>query len=157
MNMTKEELEAELRRIKQEEAEQARLLREATPIRMKFTLEPSVDKHYEVYDESCALYKLTGEVTNEEEAIAAGHQKTFLSGGAVTYVYSKLSRKLIMHVGGGTIYVSKGWGSKSDVDHNRPSSAEIAMAELSEFVSLNPQGGDVTEIVQRHRRRTGLV
>lgn len=85
-----------------------------------------------IYDTSCVLYTLTGEVINKEEMRYVG--KTPFEGG-MNYLFNTLSGKFVMAVGGGAVYTSDPW----------------CLAALSSFILQNPNGGDVTSIVNHYR------
>jgi hypothetical protein len=143
-NKTVEELKAELQLAQKRLELERAALKDATPIVWRFTIAPATTSHHEVFDETCVLYVIAGEVANKEEATSVGHLIT--GEGRMVYVFNTLSGKLVMDIGGGTVYVSKGWGRDKSED-----AFKKTMQELSEFIVANPNGGDITDIINRHR------
>jgi hypothetical protein len=143
-NKTVEELKAELQLAQKRLELERAALKDATPITWRFTITPATTSHHEVFDEACVLYVIAGEVANKKEASEVGHLIT--GEGRMVYVFNTLSGKLVMDIGGGTVYVSKGWGRDKSED-----AFKKTMQELSEFIVANPNGGDITDIINRHR------
>jgi hypothetical protein len=150
MSKSIDELRAELRAAELAEDEAKKSALKSTPIKWKYTVYPvEAERHFhEVYDDTCRLYKIDGAVANLDEAKAAGHPEFNLRGGGMIYVFSNLSKKLIMATGGGTMYISShSWGNEV-----REQSAQETADQISEFLAENPDGGDITEIITRHRK-----
>jgi hypothetical protein len=153
MNKSIEEMRAELRvaeqELKQREADERQAKMDATQIIMRFTIEPTTRRSFqEMYDDSCLLYRLNGEITNLDEAKAAGHSDHNLRAGGMDYIFNKLSGRIVTGVGGGTIWVGGGWGDKN------ADSARFTMIQISAFIVEHPEGGDITDIVEQHRKLT---
>lgn len=144
--VTKQELQAQLRALEALEEAERKARVKAAPIVMKFTIEPTTDRWHEVYDDSCLLYKLEGKVTNREEAKRAGHPDHDLRDGGMTYVFNKLSGRIVTGVGGGTIWIGAGWQTKN------AESAHDTMETISRYLVEHPEGGDITYIVEIHRK-----
>lgn len=99
----------------------------------QFTLTPKAqDRWNPLFDPTCALYRLEGQVTNVPELKAVGRMVP-ASGGA-DYVYNMLTHNFICRISGGVIFLdhSSGW------------------SELSAFIKDNARGGDVTKIVRQY-------
>jgi hypothetical protein len=119
---------------------------EATPIRYRYTIAPSENRHHDLYDATCRLYSLHGEVANPVEAIEAGHPKDTLRCGSMDYIYNTATAKIVCSVGGGSIYISTGWGQHSLEE------VIATMDEIGEYIFANPEGGDITEIVEKFKQ-----
>jgi hypothetical protein len=146
MTKSVDQLRAELREAEALEVAEGNARREVVPVQWKFTLTPDTKKYHRLYDPTCRLYRLEGTIVNRAEAEAAGHNVNHREGG-MTYVFNAWSDRLVMAIGGGTVFVGDSFGNEKD------DSDVIAMQELSEFIVEHPGGGDVTAIVQRHRER----
>lgn len=150
MDKSIEELRKELRAaeqsLKQREIDERQAKMDATPVVRRFVIKPTEDQWHEMYDDSCKLYKLAAEITNRDEAIAAGHADHDLRAGGMTYIFNTLSGRIVTETGGGTIWVGAGWGGKTR------ESARVAMEAISKFIVEHPNGGDITDIVEQHRK-----
>jgi len=146
---TVEELRAELREAERREAAELQIRRAKVQVRRQFTLLPYEDVHFldRVYDSTCKLYRLVSTVVNHDEAKTAGHTELEMRNGGMTYVYNTLSHRLVTGVGGGTIWIGPTWMNEDDT------SDVEAFEELNAFLLEHPEGGDVTEIVERFRNR----
>lgn len=152
MDKSIEEMRAELHEaeqlLKQREADERKAKMAATPVVMRFTITPAINRSFqEMYDTSCLLYRLDGTITNLNEAKAAGHPEHNLRAGGMDYIFNKLSGKIVTGVGGGTIWVGGGWRDEENA------SAHAAIYEISKFIVAHPEGGDITDIVENHRRK----
>lgn len=138
-----EEIRKELREAeKRAEVERHEKMKEV-PIIWKYTISPQDERHDRVYDDTCRLFYLSGDIVNKEEAHAAGHY-TDRSHGGMTYLYNKATKKIVCSLGGGTIFIRSGFGEPKD--------AEIEVVEkINQFLVENPEGGDITEIVTAFR------
>jgi hypothetical protein len=137
VNKTAAELREELRLA--EEAEEAVMAekRKNTPVQYLFTLTlVPEDKHWDpIFDDTCQLYLLKGEVLNKDELKAVGQSSSLLFEGGMKYVFNGATGYLVCSVGGGSIFTK---------DPN-------CFAALSEFLGEHPEGGDVTSIVEYYR------
>lgn len=129
------EIQAELDAAK--EAERKRLAKKVkaiVPI-YKFTLTKTQDAYIlrQMMNPSCTPYTLFGEILNKEELSRVG--KPAIDGG-MTYIFNNYSGQFVIAIGGGTIHLrnQEGWD------------------ELSNFIYECPEGGDVTDIVNTHRK-----
>jgi hypothetical protein len=150
-----EELEAELAEARKAEELAARARRDAVKPKWKFTLTPQpapMDGWDPVFDPTVTAYKLSGEVTNADEVLAAGHSDWAIRGGAMRYLYNTGTERLIGPVGGGTIYLTLSW---STTKRRERAALETAVAAISRFLAEHPEGGDITEIVQAFREVSG--
>lgn len=139
-----EKLIHELRAAKAVETES---IRAATPIKWRYELQLVTDyKHDRILDESVKMYRLMGTVQNLDEARAAGHSDRDLQAGGLNYLYNTFSGKIIMSHGGGRAFIGFLSGNVSEA-------SKLAVEELNEFIARFPNGGDVTEIVERYRQR----
>jgi hypothetical protein len=150
MSKSIDELRTELRvaeqDLKQREADERQVKLDETPIVRRFTIKPTADRWHEMYDDSCKLYELAAEITNIEQAKEAGHPGHDLRAGGMTYVFNPLSGRIVTGTGGGTIWVGAGWQTKNT------ESAHTTMEAISKFIVEHPEGGDITDIVEQHRK-----
>lgn len=137
-----EEIEAELRAARQAEADRVAAENAKYAPIYKYTIEPHDDQFDRIFDDTIKLYRISGICTNRDEAEAHGHRPF---AGSMNYAYNTVTKKIIMAVGGGTIFISNSYYSKEDF-------ATEAMTKVSEFVAANPDGGDITSIVVSHRK-----
>lgn len=156
MAKTTEQLRKELKNAEAREAAEFEAKRRATPPIRKYMIELmeiSNNSSFDyVYDDSCLLYRIHSFVTNKEAAEAAGWSSSWdLNAGGMTYVYNTLSKKLVMGTGGGNIYIGPSWNKSDDTSHIR------AMEEINAFLQQHPEGGDITDIVMRHRQGDSYV
>jgi hypothetical protein len=142
-----EELRAELKRIEQEEAAEKTARKAATPVVRKFTIKPVTNRWTVMYDSTCVLYDLSAEVTNADEAKAAGHYEHDMRGGGMTYVFNTGTGRIVCSTGGGTIWIGGGFAGQND------ESAAWTMIQISAFIVQHPEGGDITAIVEAHRNK----
>jgi len=156
---TEEELEAELKALRQRKADERKARLEATPIKMLYTFAPSTKQpsFEEVYDNSIKFYRLEGIITNRKEAEEAGHNLEHAGQGGMTYLYNTVSGRIIMNIGGGQVHLGGArWAYGKEDTGAVQASMLRAIAELEEFIAVHPDGGDVTDIVVRHKRVRGL-
>jgi hypothetical protein len=107
----------------------------------EFTLTPSNKPYDKIFDPSCRLYELSGRVTNKAALAESGQSVNLLFEGGMKYIFNGATGKFVMSTGGGSIFMScqEGWDT------------------LSNFILRNPEGGDVTVLVEVHRNcRTGF-
>lgn len=138
------ELEAELKQLRQQQREEQEAARKAVSPTYRFTLTPAESSGFDrIVDPSCELWRLTGTVTNREELVAVGAS---VHEGGMNYLFNTLSGRFVLVVGGGQVWLHLSgdtvWGREAHTE---------AFAELEAFVVANPEGGDVTDIVSRHR------
>lgn len=142
------ELRAELRAAELREADEKKDRLKSTPVLRQYTIRPVQERWHEVYDDSCLLYELSAEIANLDEARAAGHPDHSLRAGGMTYIFNTCSGRLVMGVGGGTIWIGTGMaGQNRDAARN-------AMSQISQFLIAHPEGGDITRIVDNFKRST---
>lgn len=139
------QLETQIAAIRNEKDAEVQRTREAVKPEWRITVTPKMDAYYKIHDESVVLYEIRGECTNREACIEAGHPKSELDDGGLTYLFNKLSGRIIMDTGGGRVYFSD-WGHFGvDVEVVKRAHKE-AITEISDFIVRNPDGGDITEI-----------
>lgn len=148
MNLNIAELEAQLAAARKEEDLRKQALRDSVKPVWRYTIErlpTTTDVFDAIYDDTIVAYKLSGEVLNREELIAAGHPETFYRAGSMRYLYNTVTTRLIAGVGGGTIFLSTS-GFKRE-------SAKIQRAadQVGAFLADHPEGGDITEIIAKLR------
>ena len=135
----REALEARLAEIKREEAEQARLAREAVVPVWSYTWAPDAGREARrnsrssfdrLYDDSVSVWRLEGTCTNAAEmaAVARSHEA---EGGGMSYLLNRATGKIITSVSGGRIFLQ----------------AAESMQALADWAFEHPEGGDVTELV----------
>jgi hypothetical protein len=128
------EIRAELAAALQAETAEKEALAKATQPVYKFTLELVTDNWDKIFDPTCSVYKLIGEVLNKDELKAVGKVPF---EGAGRYLFNGATHRFVMAVSGGSYFVSH----------------PDCFAELSDFVVYHTDGGDVTEIVNRYRNQ----
>jgi hypothetical protein len=95
-------------------------------------------------------------VLNRAELTEAGWSDRDLGDGQMKYLFNTLSKRLVMHVGGGQVYFSEPWpGQRTDEEGMR--AFHETLDELSDFLANNPEGGDVTEIINWFRNAVRKV
>lgn len=115
----------------------------------RFTLAPSPIKPYhEILDDTIILVRLDGVVINAEEMKEAGNDPF---QGGMTYYFNKGTGKIVTSTGGGNVWLST--DSTFSRDEEEREDARKTFGLLSEFMVKNPEGGDVTDIVQTHRQK----
>lgn len=137
------ELEAELKATKELARMEADAIRESVTPEYRYTVGPIDDKFDRIYDESVVQYRIEGVCTNQEAVDAVGG-KSFTGG--MTYLFNFASGRVIGAFGGGTVFIGSRGGFQ------RGSDEEVATFDkLSSFIVTNPDGGDITEIIEAHR------
>ena len=134
-------LKAELKTIEHERKVEEQRQRELWPPVYKYTItpiSPAKSTYYQVYDDQVTLYELAGVCVNKEQCERLGHHRPF--EGGMVYCFNEATGMVIMGVGGGSIHV----GGKT---------AHLAFADISRFIRDNEDGGDITQIVNRHKER----
>lgn len=148
------EIEAELAAAKQAEIDLAEATKQATKPVFRYTILPVTEErtYDRVFDDTCKFYTLSGDCINTEAAHAAGWSSMDTRGGAMKYLFNTGTNKLVCAVGGGTIFISNGFGLRpNEVDYEAH-----AYEQISRYLSICPEGGDITEIVFEHRTSRGL-
>lgn len=133
------ELRAELAEAEAREKTERDLLKQQVPIQYRYEIAPQPSREAifdKVYDPTCVRYRIVRRTVNPKEAEAAGHPDWELQEGGMTYVFNTGTNRIICSVSGGTIYIS-GVG------------ADAAFEQVGNFLAANPQGGDITDIVER--------
>jgi hypothetical protein len=141
-------LEATLKDLKKKRDEERREKQNSVKPIYRFTLSPDSDHWHmeDMQDDSLKFVRLEGIVTNQNEMEAVGNA---VFQGGMTYIFNRLSGKIAMAIGGGNVWLStRPMFSKSDEERE---SARKTFDLLSAFLRDNPEGGDVTEIVTKHR------
>jgi hypothetical protein len=129
-------LEAELAALrKEEDAEKKALMASVKPV-MKYTVMPTPprDRWDFLGDEMCVFYTIDGQCTNLDEVKATGAMSPH--SGSMRYLFNLATSRLVCHVSGGNIHLA---------------ATHEAYADVSAFISEHPEGGDITEIVLRHK------
>lgn len=152
MTRSIQEIRAELQAAEEAARAEKETLRETVQPIWKYTVKRMVKGDgfrylNEVFDDSCFLIKISGEVTNREECEKVGHSESRLNGGSGTYLFNSTTWKIICSLGGGTFYINSWLNAGAEDSHI------IAMNEVNEFLFLHPKGGDITSIVNAHRER----
>ena len=136
------ELEAELKATKELQRMELDMLRETVTPVYAYDIRPVEDSFDRIYDESVTKFRLSGVCTNQEAVDAVGG-KTFT--GSMVYMFNWASGRVIGAFGGGSIFI----GGRN---HERDSAEVLAtMDKLSSFIVANPDGGDITSIIEEHR------
>jgi hypothetical protein len=139
-----EEVERELAELKRAEQSRKAALKASTPIQYRFTITPAEGRHryHKSYDDTCAVYELRGEILNEAEARAVGHD-TSVAGGAA-YLYNRGTGRIVCLVSGGRIWISEAYTQNDGAD-------ETAFRQIGQFLAEHPEGGDISDIVNEFR------
>jgi hypothetical protein len=140
-----EELEARVKAMKAARQADKERLKSETPLIWRYSIvksRPNGSMFDRIMDDSCILYRIEGEVVNKAEAEAAGHNLDRLGGG-MNYLFNTLSKKFVMPIGGGHYYISDRFEKKN--------TEAVTWERIAEFVTKNPDGGDITDIVKAHR------
>ncbi len=90
-----------------------------------------------IRDETIVIICLSGKVLNKEEGKALG---AHADDGSMCYLYNTVTGKIICSSGGGTHYLGTGNGFEED---------ENKYAALEKFLRENPNGGDVTHLIEK--------
>jgi hypothetical protein len=138
---TADQLRAMLRESEAAERKDAEAAKAAFVPVFRFTLLPDdrENNFNRLFEGSgCMYYRLHGEVMNSFEAKAVG---ATVEGGGASYLYNTLNNRFVGIMGGGRLWLSNGAFAED----------EDAWKELSKFIEGRPQGGDVTDLVNRFR------
>jgi hypothetical protein len=153
------ELRERERQLRDEAAEAKEALRRSVERKMSYVFYPADSQQYRhdrLWDDSCKYYILRGVVLNRAELTEAGWSDRDLGDGQMKYLFNTLSKRLVMHVGGGQVYFSEPWpGQRTDEEGMR--AFHETLDELSDFLANNPEGGDVTEIINWFRNAVRKV
>lgn len=138
-----EALEQRIRMLRKQQSDELAERRKAVSPVYAFTLILVEDSWGRLADDSCCWYELRGQVLNVRELEAVGARPF---EGAMRYLFNRLSGRFVVSGGGGSIFLhlTPDWRGNVDTE---------AFAELAEFVVNNPQGGMVTDIVERYRHK----
>lgn len=144
MTRSIEEIEAELREAKRQQKLAQEQLAATVPPKYVFTVEPVKNPNSwdRLFDDTMKLYVISGTCVNREESATAGNYVA--PDGSMRYVYNTRTYKLVCSVGGGTSYVSRWHFDGTDYE------AET-MQKISDFLLHQPEGGDITDIIEAHR------
>lgn len=118
-------------------------LQETVKQEYRYTFLPPERPVYDkVYDDSLVWFRLEGICVNKAECEAVGHW-SFFEGG-MNYLYNTLTHKIVMTAGGGSIHMG---GFRGDEGN------EEAMQILSDYLTANPNGGDITKLVNAWKKK----
>jgi len=147
---TIDEIEAELEAARKAIENDRNAKRNAVKPVWRYTIEPGTMTGYaKLWDDTLAWYELAGHIDNVDKLVAAGWYDHELRRGSMRYLFNTVTGKIVMHSGGGTMYIYSGWGSAGDVE------AELrAVAKVGAFLVAHPEGGDITEIVTAFKEET---
>lgn len=138
---TVEELEQMLCDAKKQASDEARAKRESVVPQYTYSVLPVDDKFERIYDPSVAYYRVEGTCQNQAEIDAVGG-KSFTGG--MNYLFNSASGSIIGAFGGGTIHIGgKGFSRVSP-------EVDVTIARVSAFIVANPEGGDITSIIEDH-------
>lgn len=144
MTQSVEELRRQLREAEALEVQEREARRKATPVRCQYLIAPASRRNTfdKLYDETCHTYTIERVILNKAEAEAAGHQDWELRAGGMNYLFNSGTGKIVCALGGGTSYISERWNGEND-------GADVeAMEAIGQFLDANPNGGDITKIVE---------
>lgn len=147
------ELEARINAIRNaEHAAREERRKTVTPV-MRYTFGPSSGGCFDkILDPTVVRLTLRGECTNMDVLQEAGWSASQVFTGSMDYLFNTLSGKVVMAIGGGSIFVTTDRFGKSE---EAVADGLRTFGELAEFIIANPEGGDVTAIIEGHRARTG--
>jgi hypothetical protein len=137
------EIREELRAAEAREAAEQAARRDAVKPVYKFTLTPEASRFDKIYDPTIVLFKLAGTVTNKAELEAVGAKP---DEGGIAYLFNTENGRFVMRTGGGRLWLTGKNSFEEDTD---------VLQELADYLTDNPTGGDVTEIVTRFREANG--
>lgn len=136
-------VEGRLTELKNLKRAQDELLRESIVPVYKYTFAPVGDGYgrFTVGGDH-TWWRLSGEVQNEEQLRSVGRS---VNNGGMNYLRCDLTGRFVLQDGGGVIFLT--------FDHRGSFSErnEEGWEALEDFAEQNPDGGDVTEIVERYR------
>ena len=140
---TTDQLRAMLREAEAAERKAAEDAKAAFVPVFTFTLTPDArqggfDRLFE--GSGCTYYRLHGTLVNADEAKAVG---STVEGGGASYLYNELNNRFVGIMGGGRLWLSNGAFAED----------EDAWKALSGYIKDNPEGGDVTNLVNDFRAR----
>ena len=135
-------LEQELRDAKKRASDEMAARKAEVEKVYRYTL--SIDtKPYDVMlDDTVLKYRLEGEIVNLDQCIEAGYSESELKVGGHTYLFNTLSSRFICGIGGGYVYLG----------FDRDEGTRERFERLAEWVVDNPEGGDVTDLVNELRK-----
>ncbi len=142
MSGTVAQLRAALRLAEIVEENERQAVRDRIKPKHSFSIKPVVVQrhtgfHDRILDPTIRIYTLTGVITNLQECEAAGHQ--FLRNGSMSYLFNTGTGKIVMAHGSGTLYIDE-----SDTE---------TWKRLNKFISENPNGGDITDLMKHRKNR----
>lgn len=136
-----EEIEEELRLARRAQADETKRRREAVKPRYEYVIAPTTGySHDRCYDPAVVLYRVESICLNMAECVAAGHSEQNLRQGGMTYYFNTATGRIITSTGGGHLHIE----SFDDVEESTK-----CIAEVSEFLVAHPEGGEITDIVER--------
>ncbi len=139
------ELRAEMREAEKREAAEREARKALVQVKRRYTILPQENHSMfgRIYDSTCKYYELRCAVLNLVEATEAGYASHELTEGSGRYLYNTATGSIVCAVSGGTFYISPGWKStQDDLD-------VAAFEEINEFLLAHPEGGIITDIVER--------
>jgi len=128
-----EQLKARVKQLEQQEKEKLKKIQDQLKPVYRFTIRPTEDHWTTIHHQDYCLVNLQGECLNIEE-----YTKNSLSPpmqGGMNYLYDAIRGSIICKTGGGCIWFQK---------------TETAI-KLGKFLLANPEGGDVTDIINEER------
>ena len=148
-------LEASLDSLRKQRAAAAKASRESVSPIMTFSIAPN-DSHGRIRPCSGVVsYLLTGTVRNVEECKAAGHHSSDLLTGSMAYLFNTATGRIVGNFGGGNIYIKDAaWSYNAAQRADCIEDSDTVFSQLESFLTLNPNGGDVTAILSLQRHKT---
>jgi hypothetical protein len=144
------EIEAELKAAIRAKELRERSLHDSVKPVWRYTLEPGpIEGYNPLWDDTLGWYVLAGHVDNVDELIAVGWSAREFSRGSMRYLFNTSTGKIVMHSGGGTMYISSGWSTADSLE-----AEQRAIAKVGAFLVAHPEGGDITEIVNAFKKET---
>jgi len=142
------ELRAELRQAEQREAAAKEARKKEVPVEYRYTISLAKRHSFDkIYDDTIRRYRIERVCLNAEAAKAVGHSDHEISSGGMDHLYNTVTAKIICPCGGGTSYIGPRWpGSNDGAD-------DMAFELIGLFLVENPEGGDITTIVDEFRAR----
>lgn len=113
----------------------------------RFTLKPAHASFDCLWDPTILVYYLRGEMLNAEDLKALGGSPF---EGGMAYYYNTSTNRIMGPAGGGSIFIAQNaWGSRDLTPEDK-----AKLQALADFIADNPDGGDVTAIVDYKPRRS---
>lgn len=139
-----DEIRAELAEAEAREKEERQRIRNSVQPQVRFTVFVPQDTHVSgrIWDDTITVYRVEAEVLNKKELKEVGRSA---DEGGMSYYFNTLTGKLICPTSGGTLYFHS-FSKREDTE-----ASEVARGEIEAFIAENPEGGDITSIIEKYK------